>query len=463
MQNERPDPGASLRCKSDVSDDGDCELAGDSYQYDAGAHRVTSVATAQGERSYVYDDVGNLLREEVEGDPNRSFKYTSFNKVRRICQGQCGSGLDTDFHYGPDRSRFIKREVSGGVVQSRTHYVGGVEVVFKGSDLSSPRIRRVVAGVAIETIEDTGLSVLRYQHRDHLGSIVALSTASGELHAEMRFDAWGKRRSSDWQVPPWQQGLWPETPDWALLMLEVTPRGFTGHEHLDAHGIINMNGRIYDPHLARFLQADPFIEDTATLNRYAYVHNNPLVLTDPSGYFSFKKWARVVASIAVQVYAGASAQGVGWGLWGSSVSTTQAVATVTAGGALAGGISSGTWEGVSYGAFSALAFYNVGQEIAAAPWARGGFGGTDLSAAGLAAKTVSHGLIGGACRLAGRSIWPRLPVLRDGGFIAVHRRRLWRQPFEHKAMLASIIGGTVSKSMGGKFANGAYRGYGVCV
>jgi hypothetical protein len=69
-----------------------------------------------------------------------------------------------------------------------------------------------------------------------------------------------------------------------------------------------MNGRVYDPKLGRFLQADPFIQapkDTQSLNRYTYVSNNPLSYTDPSGYFSLsrfiKKWGRVIVA-AVAAY-----------------------------------------------------------------------------------------------------------------------------------------------------------------
>jgi RHS repeat-associated protein len=67
-----------------------------------------------------------------------------------------------------------------------------------------------------------------------------------------------------------------------------TPRGFTGHEHLDAVGIIHMNGRIYDPALGRMLSPDPNVPDptvTQSFNRYAYVRNNPLSYTDPTGFW----------------------------------------------------------------------------------------------------------------------------------------------------------------------------------
>jgi RHS repeat-associated protein len=39
-------------------------------------------------------------------------------------------------------------------------------------------------------------------------------------------------------------------------------RGFTDHEHLDALGLVHMNGRIYDAQIGKFLSADPFIDGT---------------------------------------------------------------------------------------------------------------------------------------------------------------------------------------------------------
>jgi RHS repeat-associated protein len=63
--------------------------------------------------------------------------------------------------------------------------------------------------------------------------------------------------------------------------------GFTGHEHDTELGLINMNGRLYDPMLHRFTAGDPFVADLFNgqgLNRYAYVKNNPMRLVDPSGF-----------------------------------------------------------------------------------------------------------------------------------------------------------------------------------
>ena len=70
---------------------------------------------------------------------------------------------------------------------------------------------------------------------------------------------------------------------------KVTNRGYTGHEHIKEQNLINMNARLYDPSLGRFLSPDTLIPDpynTQDFNRYTYVRNNPMIYTDPSGHSS---------------------------------------------------------------------------------------------------------------------------------------------------------------------------------
>ncbi|GHT79689.1 hypothetical protein AGMMS50262_23680 [Bacteroidia bacterium] len=65
-------------------------------------------------------------------------------------------------------------------------------------------------------------------------------------------------------------------------------RGYTGHEHLTQFGLINMNARLYDPAVGRFLSPDPYVQDPffgQSFNRYSYALNNPFKYTDPSGEF----------------------------------------------------------------------------------------------------------------------------------------------------------------------------------
>jgi RHS repeat-associated core domain len=64
----------------------------------------------------------------------------------------------------------------------------------------------------------------------------------------------------------------------------------TGHEHLYDLGLINMNGRMYDPLMSAFLSPDKYMQDPTTqqgFNRYAYCMYNPLKYVDPSGELYF--------------------------------------------------------------------------------------------------------------------------------------------------------------------------------
>jgi proteasome lid subunit RPN8/RPN11 len=57
--------------------------------------------------------------------------------------------------------------------------------------------------------------------------------------------------------------------------------------------LINMNGRVYDSEIARFVSPDPIIQDPYNIlsyNRYTYCLNNPLKYTDPSGYDARRLW-----------------------------------------------------------------------------------------------------------------------------------------------------------------------------
>jgi len=91
----------------------------------------------------------------------------------------------------------------------------------------------------------------------------------------VNFDAWGRlRNANDW--------TFNNAP--TALMFD---RGWTGHEHLLAFGLINMNGRVYDPVVGRFLSPDNYIQapdNPQSYNRYSYCLNNPLMYTDPSGW-----------------------------------------------------------------------------------------------------------------------------------------------------------------------------------
>lgn len=131
---------------------------------------------------------------------------------------------------------------------------------------------------------------------------------------------------------------------------------------LDVFGLIHMKGRVYDPQIGRFLQADVLLDaGIQGLNLYSYVLNDPLSLTDPSGHMSVGQILRTVAAIAITVYTGGAAAGL---LAENLVG--QALAVAMAGGFAAGAIQSGTLKGALTGAYTSMSFFDVGSYFRAA-------------------------------------------------------------------------------------------------
>lgn len=116
-----------------------------------------------------------------------------------------------------------------------------------------------------------------YVYTDHLGSILTATKSNSVVEFEQNFDAWGRSR----HATTWSYTGIPVSPAWLY-------RGYTGHEHLPQFGIINMNGRLYDPIVGRMLSPDNNVQMpdyTQNYNRYSYALNNPLKYTDPDGEF----------------------------------------------------------------------------------------------------------------------------------------------------------------------------------
>ncbi len=68
------------------------------------------------------------------------------------------------------------------------------------------------------------------------------------------------------------------------LGLTLSTHKYTGQREESSFGLYYYGGRWYDTALGRFVQADTIVPDGVQgLDRYAYVNNNPLKYTDPSG------------------------------------------------------------------------------------------------------------------------------------------------------------------------------------
>jgi RHS repeat-associated protein len=253
------------------------------YHYDnsAHAHAVSRISNGNLTGSYGYDNNGNM----TSGGGRSDVRYNTMDKPTYIATAK----KTVVYEYGMGGNRFKRIDTESGVTKT-TLYVGNTEFISEGSVLKE--VQRQVAGVALETFYPaTNVRRLDYLHHDHLGSIDVITDENGAVVKKFSYDAWGQRRSVDDY-----NTTYGFTSSLGLTLAHYN-KGFTGHEQLDASGLIHMNGRVYDPRLGRFLSADPMVQqeyNLQNLNRYSYVLNNPLNATDPSGYF----WAKLFAAAA---------------------------------------------------------------------------------------------------------------------------------------------------------------------
>jgi RHS repeat-associated protein len=112
---------------------------------------------------------------------------------------------------------------------------------------------------------------------DHLDSVSVVTDGTGAVTARESFDAWGRQRNAN------------GSDDAACALGASSPntRRFTSQEHIDALCLINLNARLYDPTIGRFMTPDSIVPDPSdaqSYNRYTYVDNRPLSFTDPTGH-----------------------------------------------------------------------------------------------------------------------------------------------------------------------------------
>lgn len=263
-------------------------LLSECFTYD-NLNRLTGVTDNKGSSHFIYDELGRMTEKsnangtvftnaDYSGNRPHAVKsvqaphgifpqermeltFNAFDKVAHIAEGT----NHVSFEYGYDHQRIRATENINGKTRCKT-YVGNCEYVTTSDGDST--VRTLLSGpngvfAVAESVN--GTTTLHYVHKDHLGSWTTISDSQGNIEQETSFDVWGNCTDAD------------------NLMFD---RGFTGHEHIKGMGLVNMNGRLYDPVTSSMLSPDNNIQApdfTQNLNRYSYCFNNPLSYTDPDG------------------------------------------------------------------------------------------------------------------------------------------------------------------------------------
>ena len=199
---------------------------------------IDCTATGGTVTSLTYDTLDRMT-QAVAGATTETYAYDQAGKRIRKVSG----ATTTNFHYmGPD----IYAEYG-------TTFTAQNAITTHGPNWDDPILRQTGTGPT---------AIAKFYHQDGLGSVVAVSTATGTTDGTQRFDAWGNKTT--------------------VTGAAVATYGYTGREP-DASGLTYYRARYYDPASRRFTQKDPIGYNAGDINLYAYVGNNPVNYTDPTG------------------------------------------------------------------------------------------------------------------------------------------------------------------------------------
>jgi RHS repeat-associated protein len=249
------------------------------YGYDR-LSRLTSAQDSGGTRAYGYDPVGNRTSSGTTTYTyDRSDRMTSagaaavtvnangnltargadtfaFNQANRLTSATI-SGAPETYSYDGDGNRATRQIGGNPAIQYVTDPSGRLPLTIADGT------RKYVYGQGLAYVV-TGSSI-EIVHPDRLGSIRAITDGTGAVTATAAYDEWGNLTGSTGS--------------------STEPFGFAGEAH-DATGLSYLRARYYNPALGRFMSRDPLLgnpRSCQTLDRYAYVLNDPTTLRDPSG------------------------------------------------------------------------------------------------------------------------------------------------------------------------------------
>lgn len=226
---------------------------------------------------YSYDANGNAYSRQ-----GSAITWSSYNYPTTVNAGSGSTAETVAFSYGPDRQRW-QQMYTGNSTQETTNYIGGLmEVVANGSATDYRHYINVGSEqVAVYSRKSNGTNTLSYLLSDHQASVASITNSSGGVVVGESFTAFGSRRNpSTWSGAPSNSDL--------TTIAGITREGYTFQSALGLWmGMNHMNGRVEDAITGRMLSADPNVPHPTSsqdYNRLSYVDNNPVTLSDPSGF-----------------------------------------------------------------------------------------------------------------------------------------------------------------------------------
>ena len=280
------------------------------YTYDS-LYRLTSETITEGEKvtvyTYAYDNVSNRILKTENGaateyvynalnqlvsDSETSYEYDLNGNLVRII----GSAQSALYEYNAE-NKLVKATVQNGVLVTEESYTydyqgnrtskathrsdGVAEYVKYLNDNSS--LTNVLAemgsegsvqayytiGADLVSQERSGKTSI-YLYDGH-GSVVGLANENGKVTDTYAYDAFGNLLKSNGSTKNCYR--------------------YCGEQFDESTGLYHLRARYMDTLTGRFISQDSYageISDPVSLHKYLYANANPVMYTDPSGYFTLE-------------------------------------------------------------------------------------------------------------------------------------------------------------------------------
>lgn len=243
-------------------------------------------------RKFTYDDSGRVV-SKLDGSDNYIyvFLYNGKGRIAGIYNPITGPGFvkyDTRDYRIQKGERYMHLE--GEHLEAIYDHNGEIEKSY----LRGVVIDEVVSGFTYHSTDPHDWTNYTFHH-DQVNSVTALTGHNGTIEETTKYDAFGAPLSQ----------TFPGTGNDLL---------FTGREYDSVTGLYYYRARYYDPEIGRFLSEDP-LGFKAGINFYAYVNNNPINYSDPTGQLSREQVygaLRVIGGGAETVIGGVTMAGAGW-------------------------------------------------------------------------------------------------------------------------------------------------------
>jgi RHS repeat-associated protein len=226
-------------------------VGGQTLTYDLNGNLLTWFPST-GQHTYTYDSENRLSSAAVAGSATPSIFYDYDALGRRISKTTGGTGVGvggvTTGYLLDGDEEIAEYNVSAGVWSLARRYVTGPAV--------DDRIAHAEGSA-------TANPTKTYYHADHQGSVIDMTDNAGNVVQRIAYDEYGN-------LPAGSNGNTGEQFQYA------------GRRYDPETGLYYYRARYYAPQLGRFLQVDP-VGYRDALNLYAYVGNDPLDKTDPTG------------------------------------------------------------------------------------------------------------------------------------------------------------------------------------